>query len=97
MRQFAFADPKWQQPFHHDIPEFPVFRRSKRKRTEMMVDNTVHGSNVPAHLPNYPPKHTYSRKTKKLKSEIRESQVKAIAATKSIQTTLAKIENSESK
>jgi hypothetical protein len=76
---------------------FPVKKSSKRHRTDILDgEASIRGSNVPSYLPPFPPRHTYSRKVKKVKAlEQREVQVKAVSATRSIQATLAKIENAD--
>ncbi len=64
----------------------------------MLKDTNVRGQNVPEHLPTFPPRHTYSKKIKKSKtSEQRDITLKTISASRSIQNTLAKIENAEDK
>lgn len=50
----------WHQPFPHSVPDFPV--RQKLKKTSLLPDeHEVRGRGVPAHLPCYPPVHTYKR------------------------------------
>ena len=45
----------------------------------MSLDTVVSGKNVPSYLPDFPPKHTYSRKVKKSKNvEQRDTQIKTI-------------------
>lgn len=87
---------KWNQPFHYEVPSFPINKSSKRRRHDLDGESTIRGSNVPSYLPAFPPRHTYSRKVKKVKAlEQREVQVKAVSATRSIQATLSKIESAD--
>ena len=87
---------QWNQPSQNviDVPDFPVKKQFKRFRNELMSDSAVHGNNVPDHLPNFPPKHTYSRKTRRMKApDDGDNQAKLIAETKSMQATLTKLES----
>lgn len=50
----------WHQPFPHIVPDFPV-RQKLKKETLLPDEQETRGAGVPAHLPCYPPVHTYKR------------------------------------
>jgi len=50
----------WHQPFPHHVPDFPV-RRKLKPEIRLPDELATRGRGVPAHLPPYPPVHTYKR------------------------------------
>jgi hypothetical protein len=75
LRDFAFSDvkhpeidPKWNQPFHLDVSEFPIKKSEKRSRDppipEFENKEKDEFQSIPAYLPPFPPKHTYKRSVK---------------------------------
>lgn len=111
LANFAFSDihnpdfnPHWNQPFHHEVKDFPIKpRSSSRRRIERISSSTESTSYnnkpsyVPKYLPNFPPHHTYSNTTYTLKksktAEQQDLKDKTLTknAVKSIQSTLSKI------
>ena len=96
-------NPNWNQPFHHEVKDFPIKPNpSKRRRNEQTSSSGSASYNnkppyIPEHLPNFPPRHTYSstvHKSKKSKThEQQDLKDKTVTknAVKSIQATLSKI------
>jgi len=66
----------WRQPFPYGVPNYPVRHVAKKDEDNggsggngsssaaALEERAVHGSQVPRHLPDYPPQHTYPHKTK---------------------------------
>jgi hypothetical protein len=106
LRDFAFETvtnedettliPRWVQPFPSSVPKFPANKREMSMTPEYSLPGQ-RGTNVPAHLPAFPPAHTYkhtapARKKRAIASQ-EAQQIKRIADNRSMQDAIARIEN----
>jgi len=106
LRDFAFETvtngdettliPRWVQPFPSSVPKFPASKREMSMAPEYSLPGQ-RGANVPAHLPAFPPAHTYkhtapARKKRAIASQ-EAQQIKRIADNRSMQDAIARIEN----
>jgi hypothetical protein len=93
----------WKQPFPFEIKSFPVENHTDMMNYDLLADHSKkHDQHIPAHLPPFPPLHTYTKRpNKKRSSELSSSsslsatakRPKAIAV-KGALTALASIEES---
>ena len=101
------SETKWCQPFPHEVPDFP--ERQKRRHDERLYSHEIRikAAHVPDFLPPYPPLHTYKRTVPSGKKRVHSSTVsdggieedpsiraKRVAAVKSVEESLTRIESS---
>jgi hypothetical protein len=103
VKQPALEGGQWSQPFPFEVPSFPVSRpyQSAEEEDTLAGVSAARDSFVPAHLPAYPPAHTYKRSVSKKRAAPHthrtdgESNRKAQrTAVRSAQQSLEMIENS---
>jgi hypothetical protein len=89
LKEFAFEDVRnprkrrrWHEPFPFSVPTFPMV--TKDTSVTVNLGEQVQGSNVPSHLPKFPPTHTYKPDIVKSKKRSHDSNMDEVSKKKAL-------------
>ena len=92
------ADIRWNQPFPFDVPFFPA--DCVEHKVDSALDTNAANKGTPAHLPPYPPAHTYKKTSSRKRISVDNNEDvqyhpnKRVSTVRSAQQSLAMIEDS---